>query len=155
MQIFRWTRSQIILGKCYRFLMNTEEQVKVEVLNKTGLPLDAADPLGQGRNSNKGDLCKRLLVDHREIMVSFVPERFKEYYRTLLCRLWVIIKIFNSKRKVDICKYKEFCIFTYNHILESFNNAVSRWIIISPTLHSLLAHSWELIEKFNKMSLGF
>ena len=34
--------------------MDIEEEVKTGVLTKTGLPLDAADPTGQGGNSNKG-----------------------------------------------------------------------------------------------------
>ena len=87
-------------------------------------------------------------------MVDLVPDRFKEEYHTLLCHLWVIIKIYNSKRKVNIEKYKEFCVLTYNHILANFNNTDSRWINISPTLHSILAHSWELIQNNDDKGLG-
>ena len=29
----------------------------------------------------------------------------------------------------------------------NFSNALTRWIKISPTVHSLLAHSWELVER--------
>ena len=119
----------------------------------TGLPLDAADPTGQGGNSNKGDLCRRLLVDHRELMVSFAPPRFQKDYRLLLERVWNIIQVYNSKRRVDTTLFKQYCLETYHHILTSFNNE-TRWINISPTLHSLLGHSWELIEKNDGKGLG-
>ena len=82
------------------------------------------------------------------LMVSLAPQRFQEAYRTLLCRLWVIVKIYTSQRKVDIGQFKEFCLDTYNYILMNFNNnsaETKRWISISPTVHALLAHSWELI----------
>ena len=152
--IFQWTRSQIILGLSYRHLLNAEENIKHEIEQQTGLPLDAADPTGQGGNANKGDLCKRLLVDHRSLLVSFVPDRFKDQYRTLLCRLWTILRVYTSKRKVDVGEFKDFCLKTYDHILHSFDNAENKWINISPTMHALLAHSWELIANNDTRGLG-
>ena len=50
--------------------------------------------------------------------------------------------------------FKELCAGTYLLILNKFNNAEIRWINISPTLHMLLAHSWEIIEANNNYSLG-
>ena len=34
---------------------------------------------------------------------------------------------------------------TYNLILSKFNNVDLKWISITPTVYSLLAHGWELI----------
>ena len=87
-------------------------------------------------------------------MVSFVPERFQEDLKILMCKIWVIIKIYTSKDKVVVPEYKQFCLDLYYHILNSFNNQESRWINISPTVHALLAHSWELIGNNGGVGLG-
>ena len=152
-ETYVWTRSQLKLGGAYRHLIKAEEHIRREVKRETALPLDEADPTGQGGNANKGDLCKRLLVDHRELMVSFAPARFQDDYRSLLCRLWVIISVYNSTRNVNIEEFMCFCIKTYELILEGFNNS-SRWINVSPTMHALLAHSWELISNNDGKGLG-
>ena len=47
--------------------------------------------------------------------------------------------------KVKTNLFKEFCLETYNLILSKFNNVDLKWISITPTVHSLLAHGWELI----------
>ena len=47
--------------------------------------------------------------------------------------------------KVKTNLFKEFCSETYNLILSKFNNVDLKWISIMPTVHSLLAHGWELI----------
>lgn len=122
----------------YRFLKDAEEEVKSTVLKGTGLPLDAVDPTSQGRNANKGDLCKRLLLDHRDVLVSLAPSRFQDDFRELLCRTWVIIKLYTSTEKICVEAFKDFCIQTYSLILNKFNNE-TRWIRISPTMHVLLA----------------
>ena len=134
--------------------MRAEEDIKSEIKRQTGLPLDEADPTGNGGNANKGDLCKRLMVDHRELMVSLAPERFQDDYRSLLCRLWIIIYIYNSKDKIDVGAFKDFCSTTYQLILTGFNNKTEKWINISPTVHALLAHSWELILNNDSKGLG-
>ena len=87
-------------------------------------------------------------------MVSFVPERFQDNLRDLMCKLWVIIKIYTGKDQVHVTEYKQFCLSVYYLILDSFNNQETRWINISPTLHALLAHSWELISNNDGRGLG-
>ena len=104
--------------------------------------------------SDLGDLCKHLLVDHRELMVSFVPQRFQEDLWVLMCKIWVIIKIYTSKEKVNVSEFKQFCLDVYYHILNSFNNKESHWINVSPTVHALSAHSWELIRNNGGVGLG-
>ena len=88
-ETFIWTDSSLKLGRSAQFLTKAKDEVREEILLRTGLPLDAADPTGMGGNSNKGDLCKRLMTDHRELLVSLVPERFREDFRELICRIWI------------------------------------------------------------------
>ena len=134
-ETFQWTESTLQLGRSAPFFTKAKDEVRERVLEETGLPLDAADPTGMGGNSNKGDLCKRLLTDHREVLVSLVPERFKDDFRELLCRIWVVVKLYTSNEKINSAQLKEFCVETYSLILNKFNNT-SRWISISPTVHA-------------------
>ena len=93
------------------------------------------------------------MTDYRELMVSFVPVRFQDDLREVICRLWVVIKVYTGKEEVNVRLYKQFCLDLYNLVLNSFENQ-SRWISISPTLHSLIAHSWELISNNDGRGLG-
>ena len=93
------------------------------------------------------------MVDHRELLVSLAPEKFQDNFRDLICRLWVILYVYNSKRRVKVAEFKEFCLQTYEAIFTGFNNQ-KRWINVSPTVHSLLAHSHELIENNECFGLG-
>ena len=115
--------------------------------------MDAADPTGKGGSTNKGDVCQRLLTQHREVLVSCVPQRFQSDFRELLCTLWIAVKVYTHKEQVNSTEYKTFCLDTYHHLLNSFNNE-SKWISISPTVHSLLAHGWELIAFNGDMGIG-
>ena len=111
-ETFMWTESALQLGHASRFLTKAKDEVREIILEKTGIPLDAADPTGMGGNSNKGDLCKRLLTEHRELMVTLVPERFQEDYRSLLCRMWIVLKVYTCTAKVDTAQFREFCLET-------------------------------------------
>ena len=51
-------------------------------------------------------------------------------------------------------KFKQFCIDTYQIILSDKFENKNRWINISPTLHALLAHAWELIAANEDKGLG-
>jgi hypothetical protein len=154
-ETYMWTESQLNLGRSYRFYVAAKDEIKSALaVPEINIPLDACDPTGMGGNANKGDLCKRLMTTYHELMVSFVPERFQDDLRKLICQLWVVIKVYTSKDLVNVDEFKQFCLKLYYHILNSFNNKESRWINISPTLHALLAHSWELISNNEGRGLG-
>ena len=86
-EIFLWTESTIRLGRSYRFLVKAKDEAKCIVQERTGIVMDAADPTGKGGSTNKGDVCQRLLTQHREVLVSYVPHTFQSDLRELLCRL--------------------------------------------------------------------
>ncbi len=55
------------------------------------------------------------------------------------------------KEKVHVETYKQFCTDLYVFLIQNFSRVVHKhlpgpWISITPSLHKLLAHSWELIE---------
>ena len=59
--------------------------------------------------------------------------------------LVVVLRIFNSDERIDDEKSATLCSDTYEHIIETFP-----WANINPTLHKVLAHSAQLIEKHNR-----
>ena len=63
-------------------------------------------------------------------------------------------QIYTSKENVNVQEFKAFCQETYTHILNDFSMNNKKWINITPTVHALLAHSWELISLNNECRLG-
>ena len=55
----------------------------------------------------------------------------------------------SSKEKVNIQRYKTVCTELYVLMLEERS-----WISITPTVHKLLGHTWELILENEKQGLG-
>ena len=103
----------------------------------------------------RGDVCKRLMTSERHHFCDLVPKRFRTAFNELVTRLWVSISIYTGKDEVHVDRYKDFCLDTYMFILSNFNNdKEEKWIQIRPTVHSLLAHSWELIKENNAKGLG-
>merc|ERR1712013_793816 len=71
--------------------------------------------------------------------------------------LSVILRLFSSSENINVQEYKKVCTTLYLLYLESFPTPTKTkkkspqpvdlmWISVPPTLHKLLAHSWELIE---------
>ena len=54
--------------------------------------------------------------------------------------LSVSLRIIESSAQVNVDQYKEHCKNAYIHLINELP-----WVSITPTLHKLLAHSWELI----------
>ena len=54
--------------------------------------------------------------------------------------LSVCLRIVESLAQVNIDSFKEYCKNTYMHLIDTLP-----WVSITPTLHKLLGHSWELI----------
>ena len=73
-----------------------------------------------------------------------------------LLKLCVILSVYNknSKGEITVNLYKGLCAENYDLLQTSFNNTDTKWINISPTIHMLLAHSWELIAINENCSLG-
>ena len=118
--------------------------------------MDAVDFDGRGGSTDKGDVCRPLLRDHRHVLVALVPESHQEAYKDLLEGLWVVNTGYTSWKKINVNHYKGFCLQVYWGILENIGNleALKTWLNIGPTVHSLLAHSWELIERNGGVGLG-
>ena len=86
-----------------------------------------------------------------------LPDRFKSIMTQIGHYLSVILRLVSSSANIDVQEYKKVCTSLYLMYLESFpapSKSKKRspqpvdlmWISVPPTLHKLLAHSWELIE---------
>ena len=60
---------------------------------KMRITMDCADFIGKGGTTDEGDVCQRLLRDHREVLVQLVPEQFQSDFHDLLCCLWIAMKM--------------------------------------------------------------
>ena len=69
--------------------------------------------------------------------------------------LSIVLRLFSSSENIDVQEYKKICTSLYLLYLESFPTQSKKLspqpvdlmrISVPPTLHKLLAHSWELIE---------
>ena len=155
-ETFQWTESPTKLGGSNQRYTTAKEEARRKVYQQTGIKMDIPDATGKGGSTNTGNVCEQLLSDYRHILVSLVPECYQSDLNDVLNRLWVILFIYtsDSKDEVNVDMFREFCTETYNLILNNFNNLETKWINITPTLHMLLAHSWELIEMNNSCGLG-
>ena len=117
--------------------------------------MDTADSTGKGGNTDKGDVCKRLMTSERHHFCELVPQTFRVKFEELVTSLWVCIRVYTGKDEVLVKIYKDFCLDIYKLILTSFNNdKYKKWIQIRPTVYSLLAHSWEFIQENKGTALG-
>ena len=86
----------------------------------------------------------------RAFFVSMVREEQKEDFNLILLGLCAAVKVINSqKRKVNVEKVRELTQEVYRKIVGCFS-----WAVVSPSVHRVLAHSWEVIELNDGFGLG-
>ena len=64
-------------------------------------------------------------------------------------RLAVTLRLMSCKKIIDVQTFKRFCIDTNVFLLNNLP-----WVSITPTLHKVLCHAWELIEQNDGKGLG-
>ena len=86
----------------------------------------------------------------RAFLCSLVEENIREDFNLILLGLCASVKIINSqKRKVNIQRLREVAREVYSKIVVVFP-----WAVVSPSVHRILAHSWEVIQMNNGYGLG-
>ena len=89
-----------------------------------------------------------LNTHHRKLLTAGIANsEFKVKVDEIILNMAVILTIINSDMKVNIAEYTEFCRETYL-LVRSID-----WIEFSPSAHTVLAHSSELIEGNNDRGL--
>ena len=86
----------------------------------------------------------------RAFIVSLMNDDDQEAFQLILLGLSATVKVINSqKRRVNIEKVRELTQDVYLAIVEHFP-----WAAVSPSVHRILAHSWEVMELNNGFGLG-
>lgn len=157
--VYDWTESKV--SHNYRFLERARSDLQKKIKDSTGIKWDYADSTGQSGTTTTGNNCRRLLhdVDVRKLVTDCVPEMSRTKMEVLSQRLSIILRVLSSKRKVDVEKYKNYCIETNVFLLTQFPRVIHKnlpgpWISITPSVHKVLAHSWELIQFNDGHGLG-
>ena len=79
-----------------------------------------------------------------------MQEDLRENFNTILFGLSAAVKVINSqKRRVNTQKLRDITQEVNLKIVESFP-----WAAVSPSIHRILAHSWEVVELNNGFGLG-
>lgn len=107
--------------------------------------VDIPDGTGMGGTSTTGNICDNLFTSLSEVLVSQVPEEHREDMRTLLVRVWIILKLYGSDKTINTLNFETFCTETEEFLLTHFKNEVKKWIYLSPTVHSVFEHTGEII----------
>ena len=116
--------------------------------------VEVPDVAGKGGTSTNGNtVCNILGKDEgRRVLASLVPDIYRSAMEEVLLRIWLIVYIYNSNEEVDEY-FSEFCNETCIILLTSFNGNDELWIYLTPTLHGILHHTWELIQANDNFGL--
>ena len=86
----------------------------------------------------------------RAFLANLVQDELQEDFSGILLGLCATVKVINShKRKVNIEKLQQLTMETYMKLVTCFP-----WCVVSPSVHRILAHSWEVIQGNNGCGLG-
>ena len=157
--VYDWSESPSSINK--GFLNKAKKDLQDRIYTDVhGTRWDLPDSAGKGGTTTNGNIARDFLHNpaNREIIISEFPEHEREKMHKFGQLLSVIIRVL-SKKKVDTHTYKELCTELYVFLLEQFprvhhQHLTGPWISITPTLHKVLGHSWELIELNDSEGLG-
>ena len=157
--VFDWSESKS--SHNYQFLECARLDLQQKNKGRTGITWDYADPTGQCGTTTTGNNCRRLLHDPnvRKLITSDIQEANQMKMEILGQRLSIILWVLSSKRKGHVEKYRQYCIDTNLFLITEFHCATYKhlpgpWISITPSVHTVLAHSWDLIRHNDGHGLG-
>ena len=154
-EVFEWTESET--SRYHVFLKHAKKEIQKKLEDSIGERWDFPDATGKGGTSTTGNTARNILHHHggRKIVIDMLPERFQGVMTQIGQYLSVVLRLFSSSKDVNVAEFKKICTSLYLLYLESFPPQKKSkstqpthltWVSISPSLHKLLGHSWELIE---------
>ena len=142
-----WSEAKVSVsnrtGRALEFLNQAKEEIQADIKKDIGVLVEKPDPTGHGGSSTTGNVAKTLLNNGNRFSLTkgINNSELREKNDKIILNVAVILGLINSNRKIDVVKYKEFCRETMLLV-----KSVS-WIKFTPTAHSVLAHSPELVEQ--------
>ena len=124
---------------------STRERVKEEM--KVGLAVNVGNP----GDMVQGNAFKKFSSDFaRNFICNLISEAKREQFGEILLGLFTLVKVINSqKRKVDVDKVRKLGQQVYLQLVQLFP-----WVVVTPSVHRILAHSWEVMLLNNSFGLG-
>ena len=112
-----------------------------------GLLVDS--PTSAGGNTNTGPVAKRFFSpNNREAICSLIDgDANRINYNVFLGQMNVCLAVSenaDTSKTVDVKAFQKHCFDTMIHIALHFP-----WVRVSPSVHQMLAHNWELFEMMN------
>ena len=150
-EVFDWSESPKSVNR--EALDIAKKDIQKKILEETGVRWDFPDQAGKGGTTTTGNTARRILHNEsiRNLIIEMIPEEYRDTMRQYGQQLSVIIRIVCSNEIINIQELKNLCTELYAFLIRSFPRVTKQhlpgpWISITPSLHKLLAHSWELIE---------
>ena len=144
--------SWVIDDKDKQDRISKEKEIILEVIqDKTGLRLDQCDSSSSktGDTSTTGGQGRKFFsYAVRDILVSCVPLRHRTTLQKLIQLYSIILRAVSSTQSINI--------LNFNQLTMDFKKLLSneKWINYTMTVHSLIFHSCELIERNHGVALG-
>ena len=158
-EVYDWTES--IGSVNNRFLVRAKGQLQQDVFSFTGQRWDFPDATGKGGTTTTGKTACELLhkKQNRDFIISKLPPQYQDTLRKVMLMFSVVIRVMSSKDEVNVPAYKQYCTKLYLILINNFPRVAHKhrpgpWISITPSVHKLLAHSWELIQNNDCHGLG-
>ncbi|CAF1567730.1 unnamed protein product, partial [Didymodactylos carnosus] len=142
----------IVLGKDKQERIEKEKNTIIETIQtKTGLRLNQCNSKScttGGTSTTGGEGRKFFSYAVRDVLVSCVPSQHRKTLQKLIQLYSIILRAVSSTKSIHVPKFKELSIEFQNLL------ANEKWIDYTMTVHSLVFHSWELIERNHGIALG-
>ena len=130
-----------------------QAKVKVQEAFSTilGILIDSVDATGHSGNTLTAKVAKKFFGENgRKLLAKLIKKPQLIVIETLHMNLETILRVISSKdRKIDLEKFQALCTSTYIDVLTHL-----KWVELTPSVHKILAHAPELIEKNMSMGLG-
>ena len=137
--VYDWSESPHSTTKA--FLTQAKKEIQVKIHKDIGEQWDIPDQTGKGGTTTNGNTARKLLHVHRDIIVNMLPEKDRAAMTEYGQKLSVILRLMSSSSVIDVESYMNLCTDAQICLLTSYP-----WVKITPSLHKVFAHSWELIE---------
>ena len=146
--VFSWSEDKA--SRSHVFLKKRKERLQAHIFDKLSEKWDQPDSSGKGGTTTQGNAVRNILHKNFQTVVDFVDDdKYKEFFSKYASDLSIILRIISCKEKVNVQRFQKFCNNTYTYLLTNMP-----WVSVTPTVHKVLGHSWELIELNSSYGLG-
>jgi hypothetical protein len=110
-----------------------KEKIQQQFLEKLDLRVDFVNP--KGGTSTTGNVCRKAFANHQiTAEILNIDEKLVENFK-------IILYLIASKKEIRIQELRTLCSDTYRLLLTKYP-----WVLVSPTVHKILAHSADIVE---------